>query len=161
MEAPTTTPAETIRIPEDEGTWRAHVKYAEGFRGSNAEYCRRNRIDHRVFRSYKKKFGATKARAADLKAFVKIQAESQGEPKAEMKLDLRTSSLFIFCIHRRTHLKIPIWTCRIRSAGRCLKISKSTSCQPTKRSLASRIVGMVKPSKRRLNTLTRSLTTKR
>lgn len=83
MEVPTSMQAETIRIPEDEGTWRAHVKYAEDFRGSNAEYCRRNRIDHRVFRSYKKKFGATKARAGDPKAFVKIQAESQGGPKVE------------------------------------------------------------------------------
>ena len=83
MEAPIAKQAETIRIPEDEGTWRAHVTYAEDFRGSNAEYCRRNRLDHRVFRSYKKKFGATKPRASEPKAFVQIQTESQPGSKAE------------------------------------------------------------------------------
>ena len=62
MEAPTTKPTEPARTPIDEGTWRAHVMYAEDFRGSNAEYCRRNRIDHAVFRTYKKKFGATRTR---------------------------------------------------------------------------------------------------
>lgn len=61
---------------DGEEMWKAHVTYAENFMGSNAEYCRRNGLSPKVFRSYKKKFGRAKARAPRLKAFVKVEGES-------------------------------------------------------------------------------------
>ena len=80
MEAQVTKPPENTKIPIDESTWRAHVMYAEEFRGSNADYYRRNRIDHAVFRTYKKKFGATRSREAEAIAFVKVEGGTQVLP---------------------------------------------------------------------------------
>jgi len=59
--------------PDDEAVWRAHISGALKFPGSNAEYCRRNGLNHRIFRAQKKKFGATKSRVLEPKAFVKIE----------------------------------------------------------------------------------------
>lgn len=102
MEAPTTKPTEPARTPIDEGTWRAHVMYAEEFRGSNAEYCRRNRIDHAVFRTYKKKFGATRTREAEPKAFAKFEGGTQ--------VQLRSSRAL------RSPLPDPRWTAEFIAA---------------------------------------------
>ena len=74
MEATITNEVSANLLPEDEAAWRAHISGALKFSGSNAEYCRRNGLDHRVFRAQKKRFGATKARILEPKAFVKIES---------------------------------------------------------------------------------------
>lgn len=61
---------------ETEESWRAHVVYARDFRGTNAEYCRRNRLDPSVFRSYKKKFGRAERSRSQPRAFVRVQSEA-------------------------------------------------------------------------------------
>jgi len=57
----------------EELAWRAHISGASEFTGPNAEYCRRHDLDHRIFRAYKKKFGAVKSRVPAPAAFVKLQ----------------------------------------------------------------------------------------
>ncbi len=73
MEAKTSEIGEKAATSE-ERSWKAHVSGAAEFTGSNAEYCRRNNLDHRVFRVYKKKFGIVKSRVAEPSTvFVKVE----------------------------------------------------------------------------------------
>lgn len=66
--------AEAKSMAVEEG-WRAHVAYADQFLGTEAEYCRRNGLKPSVFREYKKKYGAPKARVPRAKAFVKVERQ--------------------------------------------------------------------------------------
>jgi hypothetical protein len=68
--------SEAVNVPpvNDDAMWRAHISYAKDFMGSDSEYCRRNKLSHRVFRHYKKKFGATRPRVLKEKSFVRVEA---------------------------------------------------------------------------------------
>ena len=76
MEATNTNEVNGPVSHDDEAAWRAHISGALEFPGSNAEYCRRNGLDQRVFRAEKKKFGAKKSRVLEPKAFVKIESHA-------------------------------------------------------------------------------------
>ena len=56
-----------------EENWKAHLAFAKGFLGSDAEYCRRNRLDPKVFRAYKKKYRRVERRVSRTPAFVKVE----------------------------------------------------------------------------------------
>lgn len=73
MEATTMNESGEKATTNEELAWRSHIGGAAEFTGPNAEYCRRYGLDHRVFRAYKKKFGAVKARVPEPAAFVKVQ----------------------------------------------------------------------------------------
>ncbi len=68
--------SEAVKVPpvNDDAMWRAHISYAKDFMGSDSEYCRRNKLNHRVFRHYKKKLGATRPRVLKEKSFVRVEA---------------------------------------------------------------------------------------
>ena len=89
----------------DEAAWRAHISGALEFPGSNAEYCRRNGLDHRVFRAQKKKYGAVRARVLEPKAFVKIEGLAP----------LAVSTAPALC-SRKTSLPDPRWTAEFIAA---------------------------------------------
>ena len=80
---PATTELESAEPALTEEAWRRHVATAEKFRGSDAEYCRRQGLDPKVFRAQKKKFNRREARAPAAGAFVKIEAQATA-PKAAM-----------------------------------------------------------------------------
>ena len=104
MEATSTNEVSGPVSHDDEAAWRAHISGAQEFPGSNAEYCRRNGLDHLVFRAQKKKFGATKSRILEPKAFVKIESlasTASPEPLARA---------------RKSNLPDPRWTAEFIAA---------------------------------------------
>ncbi len=93
MEATNTNEVNGPVSHDDEAAWRAHISGALEFPGSNAEYCRRNGLDPRVFRAEKKKFGATKSRVLEPKAFVKIESLAPEALSMASAVRPRTGSL--------------------------------------------------------------------
>lgn len=63
---------------ETEESWKTHLAFAKNFLGSDAEYCRRNRLDPKVFRAYKKKYRRAERRASRAPAFVKVEKLERG-----------------------------------------------------------------------------------
>jgi hypothetical protein len=101
MEAKTGESSEKAATSE-ERSWRAHISGAAEFTGSNAEYCRRHGLDHRVFRAYKKKFGVVKSRVLPPKVFVKV------EPTPATAMAVREL--------RMKELPDPAWTAKFLAA---------------------------------------------
>lgn len=85
---------------ETEEKWKAHLAVAQDFLGSDAEYCRRNRLDPIVFRAYKKKYRRAERRASRAPAFVKVEREESASaapraPRAVALPDPRWTAEFI------------------------------------------------------------------
>lgn len=66
-------PTETIGDGDE--IWKSHVAYAQNFMGTDAEYCRRNKLKLRQFKFYKQKFGVIQPRKRRTRAFVKVERE--------------------------------------------------------------------------------------
>jgi len=60
---------------DDEATWKSHIAYAESFMGTDAEYCRRNKLNPRQFKFYKGKYGKIRMRRRRSKAFAEVELE--------------------------------------------------------------------------------------
>jgi hypothetical protein len=67
----------------DEKQWLAHVKYAQDFLGSDAEYCRCNKLDQSTFKRYKKRFGFSRPYRQRSQAFVKVERRQEPESTVE------------------------------------------------------------------------------
>ena len=90
--------ASAVESSETEEGWKRHLAYAKKFLGSDAEYCRRNRLDPKVFRIYKKKYSRAERRSS---VFMKLEREeatltATRPPREELRLpDPRWTAEFV------------------------------------------------------------------
>jgi hypothetical protein len=64
-----------IEIPLTKEEWVTHFQLARNFLGSDAEYCKRNSLNPRAFKTNKVKLGFVKPRKIRTKGFIRMEPE--------------------------------------------------------------------------------------